>query len=94
MTTPDLFDDIPKPTGTIRQWWVDDWDTFEEIHRLLGAIKQNTLWDYPDEVYRLREILTSLPGFPLMEPGDHIEVRFRQKVSILMPRTNLVRSPL
>jgi len=88
----DLFDDIPRPTGTIRQWWIDDHDTFEEIRRLLGAIKQNTLWGYADEVYKLREILTGLAGFPHMDPGDRIEIRLRQKVRILVPRTYSERS--
>jgi hypothetical protein len=93
MTTPDLFDDIPKPTGTIRTWWIDDYDVFEEIRKLLGAIHQNTLWNYADEVYRLREILTGLPGFPKMDPGDKIEVRLRQKPTILIPRTYSARIP-
>lgn len=88
----DLFDDIPKPTGITRQWWIDDHDTFLEIQRLLGAIKQNTLWGYADEVYKLREILTGLAGFPHMDLGDRIEIRLRQKVRILVPRTYSERS--
>ena len=76
---------LPLPTGNTIRWFIEDGDIFNEVSRLLRGIRQWTDWGDAAEVGHLREALTGLPGFPLMRPGDHLEVRYRPAPRIVVP---------
>lgn len=87
----DTIEELPPPTGNTVYWHIQDHAVFEEVQKLLHGIRQWTLWCDAEEVGKLRDQLTGLPGFPKMQPGDHIQARFWPKPVILTPRTHFVR---
>jgi hypothetical protein len=78
-----LTEFAPPPTGVTRQWVVSP-DVFREATELLQRIVQYQRWDMHAEAENLREHLRTLPGFPHMDEGDHIEVREQKPVSLLV----------